>query len=200
MEALNSKRPVKLTANVESLSIVQSNQTNFPLLRLPAELRNLIYTFTLDLDIGVHHNASYKERDPLDFARTSHQIYVETAQTYFDTKILPFLRHDSITLPDDDIETMNGILAKLTPLQKTMITHFHFGSCELFNDLSNIELVCPLLELPNLREITYCKPKIKWNALYHINTAFHRRWRHWMRNEGLRMDICELERPSLELV
>lgn len=179
---------------------------NSPLLRLPAELRNLIYTFTLDLDMGVYRNASDEELkmiqplwDSLDFVRTSHQIYAETAHTYFDTKILPFLVHDSITLPDDDIEVMNTILAKLTRLQKTMVTHVHFGSCKLYKNLRNIDPACPLLDLPNLAEITYCRPNIKWNEFYRINGAFCQRWRCWVGKGGLRVDICELERPSLEL-
>jgi len=159
--------------------------------------------------MGIYHDASDEEFasdedfemtqplwDPIDFVRTSHQIYAETAHIYFDTKILPFLIHDSITLPNDETDTMNAILAKLTPLQKAMVTHVHFASYRLYKNRRRVDVACPLLDLPNLVQVTYCKR----GPIQRVSFVVIERWRTRVCNRDLWVDVCELERPSLELM
>jgi hypothetical protein len=61
---------------------------------MPAEIRNQIYNFTLDLTNSTRFHASGFSWDRVCFVRSSRQIFTETATTYFELKLLP---HQSIT-------------------------------------------------------------------------------------------------------
>ncbi|KAF2831297.1 hypothetical protein CC86DRAFT_401838 [Ophiobolus disseminans] len=78
-----------LIPNEQSLAIAHRSQQHSPLLRLPAELRNRIYTIAIELDISLYFHTEVLDWDRLHLYRTCRQIYAETAPQYFTSKLLP---------------------------------------------------------------------------------------------------------------
>jgi hypothetical protein len=97
----------------------QRYQAVSPFLRLPAELRNTIYDLVLDLPSNglLHHD--HNTWDRLNFSRTCHQIFIETAEPYFTTKILAL--SNVILINTADRKPASQFVSLLTPSQNIAI-------------------------------------------------------------------------------
>jgi hypothetical protein len=86
---------------------------------MPAEIRNRIYDFTLDLQSGQIDHDDYCDWDRLYLSRACRQIFAETASPYFTAKILPLHEH-GIRL--DARQVTWPIVKALTPSQNSAVT------------------------------------------------------------------------------
>jgi hypothetical protein len=71
------------------LSAINSNQQQSPLLRLPAEIRNTIFSLAMNLDEpGRFHSDHFVWEIPLwdrlELSRSCRQVFAEPAQAYFE--------------------------------------------------------------------------------------------------------------------
>jgi hypothetical protein len=132
------------------------NQTTSPLLRLPPEIRNRIYDFTLDLKSGRIQHDDHYDWDRLELSRTCRQIYAETAADYFDLKILP-LHLCEIVIPN--IRELEATIEKFAPTQKGAITKVSITW--VHHVTAGRNSLRPLVQLPHLKAFKVCESLLR---------------------------------------
>jgi len=183
---------LELTANY---SVIR-NQTTSPLLKLPREIRDRVYDFALDLGSGqiLHGDHNYWNRE--DLIHTCHQIYSETARTYYEQKLRPISKN-GVSFSRSAV--LKVTVARLTPSQRSCIKKMVLFPTQMMRIVEVGEYVP--FELRNMKEIvlrTDLGSSIIADFLRHA--LAHLGWKGWAEDRGIEYqrdgyahDACLLE-------
>ncbi|KAH5281614.1 hypothetical protein HBI71_004780 [Parastagonospora nodorum] len=144
-----AREPPNLIPGPTSMPIVLRNQTASPLLRLSGELCNHIFELALDLRSGHILHDDHNDWNREDFTHTCHQIYSETARTYYKQKLQP-LSENGVSFGRS--VKARATVAILTPSQRSCIDKAFFIATQV-NQLVKVSKYL-VFDLPNLRKIT----------------------------------------------
>ncbi|EAT88193.1 hypothetical protein HBI56_096860 [Parastagonospora nodorum] len=134
--------PPTLTPNAECLAIMQANQQNSPLLRLPAELRQMVYNYALDTNSAA---------SPGTLCRASRQLFAETSEDYFKQNfIVQYLQ----THHYEDLEELERHIKHLGPDQRGGFRELILNNKVLLQLRQLKEDECLLSHFPNLHCIS----------------------------------------------
>jgi hypothetical protein len=156
--------------NTDKLNSMQVNQQNSPLLRLPAELRQMVYNFALDINSGatpltlpngtnhltikVSHN-DYFRWSRWSFCRTSRQLFAETSKDYFEQKfIVAFLQKHVY----GELEELERNIESLSLDQRRAFNKIRLDRNAPLQLSRKLNDACPLLQFSNLRVLS-----VRWN-------------------------------------
>ena len=119
---------------------------------MPSEIRNRIYEFALDLQSKqLHHHDKY-DWNRLNVARASRQLFAETADNYFRSKILPFYEKRVCFW---DLEAMQRIIAELTQSQRRAIREVMVDEYTVRYWHASDREPCALRDLPHLLDVQF---------------------------------------------
>jgi len=120
--------PHSLRREALTVNSAQRNRIQSPLLRLPAEVRNKIYAYTLELvptEIWRWHHEELYFWDRMFFVRSSREVFAETAAAYFELRLLPYhcVTLSVVKLPP----RRSGLVLPITPSQFRMLGALAFS-------------------------------------------------------------------------
>jgi len=168
-----------LLRNTDKLNSMQINQRKSPLLRLPAELRQMIYNFALDINSGattltlangtIHLNISVSHNDYFWWSRwslslASRQLFAETSKDYFEQKfIVDYLQNHTY----EELEELEHDVESLSHDQHRAFNEIRLGGNALFQILYRLDDACPLLHFSNLRVLS-----MRWDRDHWLTRRF----------------------------
>ncbi|KAH6052053.1 hypothetical protein HBI54_037070 [Parastagonospora nodorum] len=144
-----AREPPNLIPGPASMPIVLRNQTASPLLRLSGELRNHIFELALDLGSGHILHDDHNDWNREDFTHTCHQIYFETARTYYKQKLQP-LSENGVSFGRS--VKVRATVAILTPSQRSCVDKAFFIATQVSQLVKVREYL--VFDLRNLKKVT----------------------------------------------
>ncbi|KAH6095465.1 hypothetical protein HBI65_111500 [Parastagonospora nodorum] len=165
--------PPTLTPNAECLAIMQANQQNSPLLRLPAELRQMVYNYALDTNSAA---------SPGTLCRASRQLFAETSEDYFKQNFIDLEeleRHIKHLGPDQrggfrELILNNKVLLQLRQLKEDECLLSHFPNLHCISLRSQVGVAEDMLDYarqwseflrPRLGSSVCYRLQFKWNPI-----------------------------------
>lgn len=133
---------------------MQANQQNSPLLRLPAELRQMVYKFALDINSVTAPRVNLRnddlERSPIDFCRASRQLFAETSKDYSDQRFIIYFMQTHVY---GDVAELERHITNLGHDQPQVFRQVMFNGTAMVQLWRRMDDSCPLLHFSNLRMI-----------------------------------------------